>query len=227
MSEKREKRDGVEAGGPGGADGAEASTASGGAPPALGMTDAELHQGIKLAHDLAMAALARAERAEAELGALVEALTARGVLEAGAPLSAQQEAALASSPLQQYQPDLEVFTSAAPDKHTVASPDVPCEELMPLCHGRCCRFRVVLSYQDVEDGLRWVYERPYELRREADGYCTYFDRERTGCTTYHTRPAPCRTFDCRDNPSIWIDFDRRIPVPMEAPLVKLGRRRPR
>lgn len=38
------------------------------------MTDDELHQGIKLAHDLARAALARAERAEARLVALIEAL---------------------------------------------------------------------------------------------------------------------------------------------------------
>jgi Putative zinc- or iron-chelating domain len=177
----------------------DAATASG-AAPAPRQSDAALHRGIQLAHDLAMVALARAERAEAQLSALVAALAERGALAPG--WSPQAPAALLASPLQRYQPDLEVFTSAAPDKHTVPSPDIPCAELMSLCHGRCCSFRVVLSYQDVEDGLRWVYERPYELRREADGYCTYFDREGTGCTTYATRPAPCRDFDYHNNPSI-------------------------
>ncbi len=191
------------------------------------MDDDELHRGIRFAHDLAMAALARAERAEARLGAVLDALVAGGALTAEeAEATAVPSPALARSPLQQYQGDLQVAVSAAPDKHTVPSPDVDCQALLHLCHGRCCRYRVMLSYQDLEDGLRWVYERPYELRREADGYCTYFGREQPGCTTYATRPAPCRTFDCRTNPSVWLDFDRKIPVPMDPPLFQIRKRSP-
>jgi hypothetical protein len=190
---------------------------------ATAMNDDDLHHGIKFVHDLAMAALARAERAEVRISTLLEALTERGVLDAAD--GPEMSPAPTVSPLQQYQPAILVSTSAAPDKHTVPSPDVDCTALIPLCHARCCRmFRVILSYQDVEDGLRWVYERPYELRREADGYCTHFDRETPGCGTYQTRPAPCRTFDCRDNPNIWLDFDRRIPVPMDEPLFQIRRR---
>ena len=191
------------------------------------MTDAELHQGIRFAHDLAMAALARAEQAEIRLAALEDALRARGALAADEPgETVDTRLALARSPLQRYQPDLEVSTSAAPDKHTVPSPDVDCQALLHLCHARCCRFRVILAYQDVEDGLRWVYERPYELRREADGFCTHFDRAQPGCGVYQVRPAPCRTFDCRDNPSVWLDFERKIPVPMEPPLFQIRKRSP-
>ncbi|MEZ4362833.1 MAG: YkgJ family cysteine cluster protein [Kofleriaceae bacterium] len=200
---------------------ADDAPASATASAELRMTDAELHRGIQFAHDLAMAALARAERAEAQLDALLGALKERGALEPSWTPPPSEE--LARSPLQQYQPDLEVSVAADPDKHGVPSPDIPCAELMPLCHGRCCRFRVMLTYRDVEDGLRYVYERPYELRREADGYCTYFDREHTGCTTYATRPAPCRDYDCRDSPSIWIDYERRIPAPMPEGLVQLRR----
>ena len=111
------------------------------------MMDDELHQGIKLAHDLARAALARAERAEARLAALIEAL--------------------------------------------------------------------------IEALGKRVYERPYELRREADGYCTHFNRESPGCGTYPTRPAPCRIFDCRGNPNVWIDFENKNPVPMAPPLFQI------
>lgn len=190
------------------------------------MSDDDLHQGIKLAHDLALAALARAERAEARLARLVEALAARGVVaeEEVPELSPELSSELAGSPLQEYQPPIFVSASAAPDKHTVASPDIDCQALLHLCHGRCCRYKVQLSYQDVEDGLRWVYQRPYELRREADGYCTYFDRQSPGCGTYATRPAPCRTFDCRQNPNVWIDYEQRIPVPMEPPLFQIRRK---
>lgn len=188
------------------------------------MTDDELHQGIKLAHDLARAALARAERAEARLAALIGALGKRGlVAEEEVP---EMTPELWGSPLQEYQPEILVSAAAAPDKHSVASADVDCQALLHLCHGRCCRYRVQLSYQDVEDGLRFVYERPYELRREADGYCTHFNRESPGCGTYHTRPAPCRIFDCRGNPNVWIDFDKKIPVPMEPPLFQIRKKAP-
>lgn len=186
------------------------------------MNDDDVHQGIKLAHDLARAALARAERAEARLETLVAALEARGVVAADEVPELTPE--LAASPLQEYQPPIFVSAAAAPDKHTVESPDIDCQSLLHLCHGRCCRYKVQLSYQDVEDGLRFVYQRPYELRREADGYCTYFDRESPGCGTYPTRPAPCRVFDCRTNPNVWLDYEQRIPVPMEAPLFQIRRK---
>jgi hypothetical protein len=186
------------------------------------MTDDELHQGIKLAHDLARVALARAERAEARVAALVAVLEERGVVAEEEVPELTPE--LAASPLQEYQPAIVVSASAAPDKHTVENSGVDCQSLLHLCHARCCRYRVQLSYQDVEDGLRFVYERPYELRREADGYCTYFDRESPGCGTYHMRPAPCRVFDCRTNPNVWLDFENKIPVPMEPPLFQIRRR---
>jgi Putative zinc- or iron-chelating domain len=170
-----------------------------------------------------MAALSRAERAEARLAALIGELAERGlVAEEDVP---EMTPELWGSPLQQYQPEIIVSAAAAPDKHTVANADIDCQSLLHLCHARCCRYRVQLSYQDVEDGLRWVYERPYELRREADGYCTYFDRgESPGCSTYQTRPAPCRTFDCKTNPNVWLDFENKIPVPMTPPLFQIRRK---
>jgi hypothetical protein len=31
-------------------------------------------------------------------------------------------------------------------------------------------------------------------------------------------------FDCRTNPSVWLDWENKIPVPMEPPLFQIRRR---
>lgn len=104
-----------------------------------------------------------------------------------------------------------VRLSVVADKRQVASPDVDCASLIPLCGARCCRrFDIELSRQDVEDGLRWELEAPYLLAREGQR-CFYLGE--SGCTIYERRPAPCRSYDCREDPRVWLDFERRIPAP--------------
>jgi hypothetical protein len=99
------------------------------------------------------------------------------------------------------------------DKHAVASPPIDCASLIHLCHARCCSFRVILSEADVREGkLRWELHEPYVLARGRDGYCTHL-RE-TGCECYDDRPATCRSYDCREDKRVWIDFEQKIPAPM-------------
>ena len=109
------------------------------------------------------------------------------------------------------------------DKGSLASPDVDCAALLPLCKGRCCSFKVSLSSEDVEERkLRWNIEEPYVLRKNATtGYCENMQRD-GGCAAYHDRPATCRTYDCRNDPRVWIDYDQRIPAPIDQPVVPLG-----
>jgi hypothetical protein len=33
---------------------------------------------------------------------------------------------------------------------------------------------------------------------------------------HHARPRTCRVYDCRRDPRIWLDFERRIPAPEDA-----------
>ena len=105
------------------------------------------------------------------------------------------------------------------NKYTVPSPDVPCDELIPLCGARCCSFNVQLSKQDVEEGkLPWVVERPYELpRHPVTKRCTCM-ADNGGCTVYEVRPAQCREYDCREDKRVWIDYAKRIPAPLPANL---------
>jgi len=105
------------------------------------------------------------------------------------------------------------------NKYDVASPDVPCDELIPLCGARCCSFNVPLSRQDVEEGkLPWVIERPYELPRDpVTKRCTCMADD-GGCTVYEVRPGTCREYDCRADKRVWIDYEKRIPAPLPAAL---------
>lgn len=104
-----------------------------------------------------------------------------------------------------------VRLSVVPDKRAVASPDVDCASLAPLCKVRCCRaFDIELSRQDLADGLAWELEAPYLLARKHDG-CLYLGE--AGCTVYDQRPATCRSYDCREDPRVWIDFAQKIPAP--------------
>jgi hypothetical protein len=90
----------------------------------------------------------------------------------------------------------------------------PCFELLPLCEARCCSFEVPLSTQDLDEGvIRWDRGKPYLLLHEADRYCTHLSREGAGCTCYAQRPAPCREYDCREDPRVWIDYEKRIVAP--------------
>jgi Fe-S-cluster containining protein len=103
------------------------------------------------------------------------------------------------------------------DKYAVAIPPVPCEELLPICRARCCTLPFRLSTQDLDGGhVRWDYGRPYWNLRRPDGYCVHNDSGRHTCGVYQERPAPCRAFDCRGDDRIWLDFEKRIPAPIDA-----------
>ena len=103
------------------------------------------------------------------------------------------------------------------DKYSVESPDVPCGELIPLCHGRCCKFVFALSSQDLDEGLiRFDYGQPYMIRqRSTDGYCTHSDAETRACTVHASRPRTCRVYDCRTDKRVWTDYANRIPAPYD------------
>jgi hypothetical protein len=98
------------------------------------------------------------------------------------------------------------------DKYAVASPDIDCAALIPLCGARCCTFEVTLSAQDVaERSVPFDVHQPYALPR-ANGRCVCMD-DAGACTIYDHRPGACRAYDCRHDRRVWIDFDARIPAP--------------
>ncbi|MBA3541502.1 MAG: YkgJ family cysteine cluster protein [Deltaproteobacteria bacterium] len=119
------------------------------------------------------------------------------------------------------------------DKYQEVGEPIDCESRLALCQARCCSFQVTLSRQDLLEGeVAWEIDRPYRLPRSRDGYCMYLarDADEVGrCTNYQVRPATCRSYSCKDDARVWIDFDARIPAPMPDtldPLVHVTRRKP-
>ncbi len=103
------------------------------------------------------------------------------------------------------------------DKYEVPDPGIDCEARMHLCQGRCCSFDFPLSDQDLDEGhVEWRHREPYMLAQRPDGYCVHNDPTTRACGVYHHRPGTCRTFSCRTDKRVWIDFEARIPAPMEA-----------
>ena len=106
------------------------------------------------------------------------------------------------------------------DKRAVESSDMDCASLLPLCKGRCCAMDVSLSAEDLaERVLEWDLSQPYLLRKNpAHGYCACLGGDGR-CTVYEARPGACRSYDCRDDPRVWLDFDNKVPAPLQWFLV--------
>lgn len=104
-------------------------------------------------------------------------------------------------------------------KYETESPPVPCAELIPLCGARCCALSFSLSTEDLDEGvIRWDYGQPYLIRQRAsDRYCVHNDPDSRACTVHRFRPRVCRSFDCRKDPRIWVDYEQRIPAPPPDP----------
>src|SRR5688572_15998837 len=110
---------------------------------------------------------------------------------------------------------IKIRLSMVDDKYTVESPDIDCASRIPLCGARCCSFDVMLSRQDLlEQKLPFVIDEPYMLPRDpVTKKCACMDAQGK-CVAYDHRPATCRTYDCREDARVWIDYEGRIPAPM-------------
>lgn len=100
-------------------------------------------------------------------------------------------------------------------KYELEGRSPPCDELLHLCGARCCQMTFALSIQDLDEGVvRWDYGQPYKIRQRAsDGFCVHNDPASHGCTVHAQRPGVCRTYDCRNDRRVWLDYEKRIPTP--------------
>jgi Fe-S-cluster containining protein len=112
-----------------------------------------------------------------------------------------------------------VAVSPVTDKYALADlPQIDCAARMPLCKARCCTLSFPLSFQDLDERVvQWDYRMPYKIRQRSDGYCVHCDGATGACGVYAQRPATCRSYDCRQDSRIWLDFERRIPAPEPDP----------
>jgi len=189
-------------------------------------TVAELEEGLRQLHRMEMQTKLSLERIEALVTAAIKVLHRAEVLHEKAVLAEADDQLLEVKRL--HADDARIALGPDVDKYKVESPAVDCASLMHLCKARCCRLTVALDFQDLDDGLRWEYRRPYELRRRRDdGYCVYSQPGTYRCDVYAKRPSICRTYDCRNDKRVWEDFDAKKPaawkddVGVPPPLVQI------
>jgi hypothetical protein len=181
---------------------------------------------IRHVADVSMRSAHRAARIEALLRSVVRAMVESRVLD----LEAFERNLAAPTPTPTptpapRSPGRPAISLGQPvDKYAVRTPpDLDCAALLPICGARCCMLTFPLAPQDLDEGqVAWSYGQPYEIARAADHRCVHQDRATGGCTVYGHRPAVCRTYDCRQDPRVWEDFERRIPAPRDAVLPKRG-----
>ncbi len=94
---------------------------------------------------------------------------------------------------------------------------IDCLEYLPLCRARCCRYSFCLTEQDLDEGVaRWDYGKPYWMRKRPNGYCVHCDPDTYHCHIFEYRPLVCRTYDCREDKRVWLDFERRVLAPLST-----------
>ena len=79
--------------------------------------------------------------------------------------------------------------------------DCECTDALPICRAQCCSLRgTFLTDEEAMSGEYDCFTDPQsgiaQLRRDADGACTYLDRNTRQCSIYETRPNTCRQFHC-------------------------------
>jgi Fe-S-cluster containining protein len=173
----------------------------------------DLNAGLRFAHKMGEQTRRSVDETALSVFALLEELMERGAVEAAE--HARRTTVAQTNEMKRIEDHVHIRIENTVDKYTLGPlPDIDCEARMPLCRARCCTLHFPLSKQDLSERVvKWDYLRPYIIRqRESDGYCVHNDPATHGCTVYERRPAVCRTYDCRKDKRIWVDFEKRIPA---------------
>jgi Fe-S-cluster containining protein len=180
-------------------------------PRAVSPEDVE--RGIRFNHLMQVQSRERLSDIAAMVYAVAESLIAQGVLNIEEYDKRRQAALKRESERSRSGEYLPVLANV-PDKYALKDlPQIDCDARMHLCKARCCTLTFPLSEQDLEERVvRWDYGRPYQIGRREDGYCVHNHAETHGCTVYQNRPGICRTYDCRNDKRIWVDFEKRVPA---------------
>jgi Fe-S-cluster containining protein len=147
--------------------------------------------------------------------ALVELLVERGVLDR-AEVDERREAAEERLRGDFVEKGMAVAIQEHPtSKYEVENAvQIDCESRVHLCKAACCRLSFALSKEDVEESVvRWDLGRPYMIAQTTERRCIHLHGGTHTCGVYDQRPVPCRTYDCRADRRVWLDFDERIANP--------------
>ncbi len=172
----------------------------------------ELAEGLLYAHSRANTNTSKTLEVTAFAYALIELLTEKGVITLE---ELDERKRMVGERL------LEKFTARGmgvtltkddQDKYSYQSEaQIDCENRVHLCQAACCRLRFALTVQDLEEGIvKWDLAHPYMIRHNANGYCHHLDFQSYRCGLYESRPVVCRSYDCRQDERIWLDFEEKV-----------------
>jgi len=183
-----------------------------------GMVDEErleLERGLRFAHVMLMVGQSQGNEALAGVMALADLLVSNGVISEEEFVAYRRRASEQVGQMAQPRVRLAKLGDKYNEPKTA---EIDCAARIHLCQARCCSFNFYLTVQDLDEGVaKWDYGNPYWIKHEADGYCTHCDPQSRSCTIHPQRPHVCRLYDCRNDDRIWIDFEARIPAPVEPP----------
>jgi hypothetical protein len=169
-----------------------------------------IQEGLRFIHMMEVDSRLAEHRLAVEIGALTDLLIAKGLI-SSRELDERKDLARMDQAKRDAKRRLPMISGTV-DKYAVTQPDIPCAENLALCGAACCRLVFDLSLQDLDEGIvKWEYGRPYRIRHVND-QCVHLEEGR-GCNVYQHRPAICRSYDCRKDERIWIDYEKRIPNP--------------
>jgi len=172
-------------------------------------------RGLLYAHNRANANTAEVHAANSTVEALVDLLVEQGVLDRETLESRRQGA---SDRLQREYHErgmgVAVQEFEGSKYRFEGTPEIDCDNRIPLCGAACCKLPFALSREDITEGVvSWDLGRPYMIAHGPDHACVHLDRETRRCGVYAQRPIPCRGYDCRKDTRIWLDFDNRVVNP--------------
>lgn len=174
---------------------------------------ADVDDGLRFVHLMAMQTKHDVGALASRLFALLEELASHGQLDLARFDARRERLQQAEDERAAARPHVQIAPPV--DKYALGDlPVIDCVDRLALCQARCCRESFPLSFQDLDERvIGFDYARPYQIRKRADGYCTHCDDGTKQCGAYQQRPGRCRTYDCRRDSRIWLDFERRIPTP--------------
>lgn len=175
----------------------------------------DMLQGLLYAHTRANLNTIEAHEARSSVEALIALLIDRGVLDAS-DVEAKRDEVRAALRAEFVEKGMSVaIQDATQSKYAFeGGAEIDCAARVHLCHAACCRLSFALSKEDVEEGVvRWELGRPYMIAQTPARRCVHLSGEHHGCTVYEHRPLTCRTYDCRNDERVWLDFEGRVPNP--------------
>jgi hypothetical protein len=177
------------------------------------MSEHDTERGLRFAHIMLMVGQGKGNEALAAIMALADLLVGKGIISEEEFDERRGQAQEQVANMAQPRVRLAAMGDKYTDEHTT---EIDCAARIHLCHARCCTLNFYLTTQDLDEGVaRWDYGNPYWIKRGEDGYRVHCDPASRACTIHPQRPHVCRLYDCRQDKRIWLDFEARIPAPME------------